>query len=358
MAWFKRKSRSTASASPSAGATAVAERPAPDPAADLDSDGLRAEIARLDEEQRAAPARDRERRLLHLRHLLGARQLDEAPSTPVHPEPDASRLPEAEGLPEVRREDLTPELLRAAVLRDGCLLVRELVPRAEAERFAEQIDRSFAERERQLGGAEPEPGYYEPFLPQERFGVVPNELRGWVREGGGVLAADAPRLAVEMLDLFREAGLGRLIGDYLGEPPMISLEKTTLRKADPKVGGAWHQDGHFMGPVRAANVWLSLSRCGDLAPGLDVVPRRLDELVTAGGEGSLVSYQVFDEDARRAAHPKQVLRPIFEPGDALIFDELFLHQTASEPDMPNPRFAVESWFFGGSAFPDYSPIAV
>jgi hypothetical protein len=53
------------------------------------------------------------------------------------------------------------------------------------------------------------------------------------------------------------------------------------------------------------------------------------------------------------------VRPIFEPGDALFFDEMFLHQTGSDPSMPNPRFAIESWFFGGTAFPgDYAPLAV
>ena len=53
------------------------------------------------------------------------------------------------------------------------------------------------------------------------------------------------------------------------------------------------------------------------------------------------------------------MRPIFEPGDALFFDELFLHQTGSDPSMPKPRFAIESWFFGGSAFPaEYGPLAV
>ena len=34
-----------------------------------------------------------------------------------------------------------------------------------------------------------------------------------------------------------------------------------------------------MGDARALNLWLSLSRCGDEAPGLDLVPRRLDEIV-------------------------------------------------------------------------------
>ena len=50
------------------------------------------------------------------------------------------------------------------------------------------------------------------------------------------------------------------------------------------MGGAWHQDGAFMGDVRALNLWLSLSRCGDESPGLDIVPRRLDDLVATTTE--------------------------------------------------------------------------
>ena len=34
-----------------------------------------------------------------------------------------------------------------------------------------------------------------------------------------------------------------------------------------------------------------------------------------------------------------IVRPIFDPGDALLFDHLFLHQTGSDPSMPNPRYA-------------------
>ena len=73
-----------------------------------------------------------------------------------------------------------------------------------------------------------------------------------------------------------QAGLPELVEGYLGEPPLIAGDKTTLRKAEPTVGGAWHQDGKFMGEVKALNLWLSLSHCGDEAPGLDLVPRRLD----------------------------------------------------------------------------------
>ena len=43
-----------------------------------------------------------------------------------------------------------------------------------------------------------------------------------------------------------------------------------------------------MGDVRALNLWLSLSRCGDESPGLDMVPRRLDYLVTQQTEEAVL----------------------------------------------------------------------
>jgi hypothetical protein len=114
-----------------------------------------------------------------------------------------------------------------------------------------------------------------------------------------------------------------------------------------------------MGEVRALNLWLSLSRCGDVAPGLDIVPRRLDDLVLTQTDEATLPIQVSQQKAEEAAGDTPIVRPIFEPGDALFFDEMFLHQTASDPSMPNPRFAIESWFFGCSAFPaDYAPVAV
>jgi hypothetical protein len=114
-----------------------------------------------------------------------------------------------------------------------------------------------------------------------------------------------------------------------------------------------------MGDVRSLNLWLSLSRCGDVAPGLDIVPRRLDRYVATATEEAVLDYTISQRNAEEAAGDRKIMRPIFEPGDALFFDELFLHQTGSSPDMPNPRYAIENWFFGGSSFPgEYAPIAV
>ena len=318
---------------------------------------LLAEIGRLTEANRLDRDPATERRLLTLRHLAGIRLLDGAPPAPEHPAPAFDRLPAADGLPDITRAHLTPELLRAGILRDGCLLVRGLVPRAAALAFAQAIDRSFEERERAEADAADTAGWYEEFSPHPRFGAV-NE-RPWIKEGGGVLAIDSPVLSFDMLELFESAGVPSLVAGYLGEPALISVQKTTLRKAEPTVAGAWHQDGAFMGKVRSLNLWLALSRCGDVAPGLDLVPRRLDGLAPAGTDEAMLPYQVSQSKAEAAAGDTPIIRPIFEPGDALFFDELFLHQTGSDPSMPNPRFAIENWFFGGSAFPgEFAPVAV
>lgn len=346
------------------GATAVVDRPKVDrPDAVNDeftgsTEELLAEIDRLNEANRAERDRNTERRLLHLRHLAGIRFLVDKPDRPELPTPAYDRLPETDGLPEFTPDDLDPELMRAAILRDGCILVRGLVDRDEALHFADQIDCSFAVRESILEGDGGEPGYYEEFAAQSPFEIDPL-ARTWTRTGGGVLAPDAPLLNWEMIEMFKRAGLPDIVGGYLGERPLISLQKTTLRKAEPHVAGAWHQDGAFMGDVRALNLWLSLSRCGDESPGLDIVPRRLNELQTTTTDEALLSYQVSQAKAEEAAGDKPVIRPIFEPGDALFFDELFLHQTGSDPEMPKPRYAIESWFFGASAFPEeYGPEVV
>lgn len=343
---------------------AVVERPVVERPSEItddfpgSTDELFAEIDRLSEANRADRDRETERRLVHLRHVAGVRVLIQNGARPEHPQPDYDSLPSAQILPEIAAADVTPELLRAGILRDGCLLVRGIVDRDAALQFAGQIERAYAERERLAAGEDPEEGYYEEFRAIPPFEIAEG-ARMWVKEGGGLLAPDSPLLTFEMLEMFRTAGLPELVGAYLGERPLISLQKTTLRKAEPQVPGAWHQDGAFMGEVRALNLWLSLSRCGDESPGLDLVPRRLEHIVATATDEAVLDYQVSQAKAEEAAGDKPITRPIFEPGDALFFDELFLHQTGSDPSMPKPRFAIESWFFGGSAFPgEYGPLAV
>ncbi len=343
MAFFRRKRNDDA-------ATAVAEPPA-------DPKPLLAELDALVAENRDSRDADREERIRALRHEAAIALVAKPNEGLSYPEPDTAKLPERTGsdLPEFTPDDLTPELLRAAILRDGAMLVRGVVPRDHALALAERIDETFVERDAYSDGTGQAGDLYREFQPNDPYTV---EERPWIKEGGGVLAADAPALMYDMLDTFERANVLDAIGGYLGERPLISVNKCTLRKATPDVAGAWHQDGAFMGDVRAMNVWLSLSRCGDEAPGMDLVPRRLDDLVEAGGEGTFLDYQVSDKTAAESAGDYDIIRPIFEPGDALLFDDLFLHQTGSDPSMPNARYAIESWFFGTTGFThNYVPLA-
>lgn len=332
----------------------VAEPPEPE-LPDLGQ--LRSEIDELSEANRTEPDTDRERAILRARHLAGIRLIDEAPAAPRFPDAAGVAVPQGDPLPEFRPQELTPELIRAAILRDGCVLVRGLIPRQLALGLADGIDTAYARREANQTGENPKDAFYEEFVPDDRFGGP--IWRSWIKEGGGLLGADSPTLMFRFIEALGERGIDRLVNGYLGEPAIISVHKTTMRKAQPSVGGAWHQDGFFMGPVRALNLWLPLSRCGDEAPGLDIVPTRLDDYVATGTEGAELTWTISEQEVQDAAGEAGVSRPIFEPGDALFFDELFLHKTGSDPAMQKPRFAIENWFFGGSGFPEeYAPIAV
>ena len=324
----------------------------------IDVAAVRAEIESLTRENRDQPDPSREREILELRQRAGTGLVEEAGGRRILIDPDYDALKSSAPVPEVTGAEVTAGLIRAAILRHGAVLVRGLVDPSDAERLAQGIDRAFMDRDTADNGGAPADGYYE-----ELEAIPPNgpiTHRGAVKDGGGVLAADSPRVAYEMFETFERTGLREIVGAYLDEDPAISADKTTLRKADPSVPGAWHQDGKFLGDVNSVNLWLSLSHCGDTAPGMDLVPRRLDEIVDAGvGDKGFSRIVVTHEKAVELAGEAGIIRPIFEPGDAMFFDHLYLHQTASEPEMPNPRFAIESWFFGPSAFPgDYISLAV
>ncbi|MDX6582905.1 MAG: hypothetical protein QOI10_2089 [Solirubrobacterales bacterium] len=328
------------------GSTAVAEP---------GTEALFAEIEELSERNRALRDAGLERRIRALRHEAGAILAGSDAGDPDFPAPAYDQLTGDSGIPEVTADELTPELLRAGILGRGAVLVRGVMDRERATGFAAEIETALQARTSLAGGGGAVEGYYEEFDPGPPVDLA--MAREWIGDGG-MWAADSPKLMFEMFEAFERCGLRDVIHGYLNEIPAISIEKCTLRRVMPDSDSAWHQDGAFLGRVRALNVWLSLSRCGDEAPGLDVVPKRLEEIVPTGTEGAIFNWSVSPQLIDGVTSGAGVVRPIFEPGDALLFDEMNLHSTAADPSMPNPRYAIESWFFGLSGFPaEYVPIA-
>jgi hypothetical protein len=334
------------------GGTAVAERAA-DTGAGLHE--LSEQIGELSAQNREERDPERERQIRRLRHLAGIRMIEGDRPHPEHVEPAPRGVSNGTALPEVAPGELTAAILRGAILERGCLLVPRLVADEEAAQLADEIEKTFQARETVRAGGTPPDGYYEEIEPEPPFDF---QARSWVGDSGGVAAVDSPRMMFDMLETFERAGLREVISEYLGEDPVISFQKCTLRKAEPTSGGEWHQDGAFLSNPRALNVWLALSHCGDDAPGMDVVPRRLDHIAPTGTDGALFNWSVSHGVAEKLAGEAGIVRPIFERGDVLFFDDLFLHKTAADPKMPNARYAIESWFFGPSGYPpDYAPLS-
>jgi hypothetical protein len=165
-----------------------------------------------------------------------------------------------------------------------------------------------------------------------------------------------------VLQVFDELGLPDLLTEYFGERPMFTLEKATFRRVTPTVTPDWHQDGAFMGPgLRSLNLWITLTACGGDAdvPALDILPRRLDDFVETGTGGALLDDFVGREVIAQLAEDCAVMRPRFDAGDALIFDDHFLHCTGVGPGTVGERLGIEFWFFAPSAMPaGYQPMVL
>jgi Phytanoyl-CoA dioxygenase (PhyH) len=306
------------------------------------------QIVELTEVNRRSPDPALERSLLRLRHDAFA-DLPKGNPGPI-PDPDPEAIGWVDGLPSVAPGGLTPEALRAGIDVGGCLLVRGLVDEARIGGLVAGIDRAFAARD--AGEANARDGWFEP-LAVGGGAYNLERQRQWVSSAGGVWTADSPRMTIDLIDLFESIGLLDVIGAYLGERPVASVNKWTLRRVSPGGDADWHQDGAFLGEdIRAMNVWVALTDCGRDAPGMDVVPRRLDGIVETGTDGARFDWSVSPQAVEELLDGERPLRPEFQAGDILLFDGLFLHQTANEAEMTKDRYAVETWCFGPSSFPD------
>src|SRR5207342_44206 len=124
-------------------------KPEIDPTEGRSTEELIEELESLKRRNQEHPDADTEVKLVELRHAVGIRRLDEAQAGAAYPEPTFDRLPDRNGdLAGIGPDELSPEVLRAGILRDGCLLIRGALDRDTALSLAEGIDRAFQAREK------------------------------------------------------------------------------------------------------------------------------------------------------------------------------------------------------------------
>ena len=273
------------------------------------------------------------------------------PPTLPDPQPDWSN-----GLPEIARERLSGDVIGGSILHHGSLLVRGLFDEHAVKRLAHGVERAFDDASAiLLDGQEQKAGSYFAPYPLDPDCEMTEGGRLFVMQGGGVWTADSPPTLNVVIEELRRAGVVDAIQDYLGEAAYLSVGKSTLRRVPPTSHSGWHQDGAFLGPkIRTVNCWIALSDCGEDAPGLDIYPRRLNEvLAETGTRDAVFDWSAGDivVDELATANGVEIVSPRFKAGDVMFFDQLCLHRTGVRPGMTKDRLAIETWLFAGSTFP-------
>ena len=259
-------------------------------------------------------------------------------------------------IPEVDANDFSVDHLRSSVTSHGALIVRNLFSKTSTDSLIQAADKvvgSCADP----NAIPPASFYYNP--PENLRTIMPNRdrelgnTRNFHRESGSAMCVEAPSVAELLLKMYEAYGLKELVGEYLGEPPCLTVKKWVLRRSKlPVAEAGWHQDGAFMGTnINSINMWIPLNECGGEtgAPGMDVVPLRLTDI--ASSEGAQFEWSVSDKQVTDGINQGQPLVPVFNAGDAFFFDHFYLHRTQYRTDFSKLRYAVETWFFGESSFP-------
>jgi hypothetical protein len=311
----------------------------------------------LDQLARDEREPDLEVRMVHLRHQAYRDTHVEPMLDQAWPPTAPDLFPGIRSAPEVPAAELRREHLVSAIQHHGCLIVRGLLDEEICAGLRTSIDLAFDGIDRSRQGvtvAETSPW----FVPMDLDPGYELDPRAGVflLQAGGVYGASAPRGFLEYLDAVRDAGIVDLVEQYLGETAVLSLNKCVLRRIGGGARPSWHQDGSYLGQgIRALDLWVSLSHCGGDTDtmGLEILPRPMDGLAEMGTYDAIdpraVSQHVVEQLSAEADIPIQ--RPLFEPGDAMLFNEVFVHRSDVRP-VPRIRYAVESWFFGPSTYPD------
>ena len=303
----------------------------------------------LTEENRAERRADLQSRLVELRHDAWQEVDRTGPSDWDRPVVD--HFPGETGIPELPAAELTGELIRSAMLHHGGLVARGLVPPETCELLKDGIDRAWEAIAHFRETKEFDAEWFQP-MDLTRYGLS-MKSRAWILGAGTSYVPDSPRLLFELFEALDASGIRGVMADYFGEEPAMSWVKLAQRKLPPDAKGGWHQDGAVYGMnARTLNLWLPVTRCGDVAPGLEMWPRRLEHMVGTMSDEGTEAFAATSDAVSQLTDEVPAVSPVFEPGDGALFDQFLLHQTAARDDYTQQRYGFECWFFAPSTYPE------
>lgn len=295
----------------------------------IDAAGIRA----LTEENSRDRSSEVEAELVRLRLQVGKALCELAGPVKTERPKSEDMFAGCTGLPEVAASDLNGSTLAAGIVHHGGLLVRGLYRPAQLERLQEVA------------------------ASQEE-----------VNRGNNGPLSCTPYTLFDLLEIYRECGLLAAVTDYLDGEPLLFADRAKLRhyrvENDAYAAIPWHQDVNFFGPRSyGVNCWAAVTACGTGNPGLAIIPtnveRRIgwkeEDGIAPLGYAQALPKGTFDDLI--AEYPPAY--PALEPGDALLFDEMTVHRTASKAWEMAEQIVTVSWFFRASGFPEWgNPLAL
>ena len=144
-----------------------------------------------------------------------------------------------------------------------------------------------------------------------------------------------------------------------GEPIAVLPGNSLLRRQIPAIQEPipFHQDAYFLGlgVGTVVNFWIPLIDCGIDAPGLELVPKRLEHVFKISGpepeENPYDSVAIPEAVIQSHLGTTDTLCPVLKLGDAIAFLSTTLHRTFVTPGMTRPRISIEMRFCSRALLP-------
>lgn len=265
-------------------------------------------------------------------------------------------------IPEIRAEDLEIGLLASAMRHHGALIIRGLLEKSQAGSIRTMMDKAMEVAEKVAGDKKSDSQsamndnaawfYDGPALIAKRGQMH----KSFLASTGSLELLRSPKVSAHVLEIFESLGLRSLFASYFGDESCVSLKKSVMRRVEPLLSPPdWHQDGAFMsGSIKSLNLWVALTKCGEqqLAPGIDLIPKRLFDVLDPGTDGANFTWSLSNQTVRSTFEDVGPITPVFNEGDAIIFDHLNLHATSFGAHYTDTRYALETWFFANQHAPE------
>lgn len=260
-------------------------------------------------------------------------------------------VPEAER-PVFDADKITPEQFAHAINTYSVVHIRNVVPADQVKLARQVVIETYREyqaiHDRLAAGEDvrQDMQYLFADLMQSEADLRMSDL---FRSYGSIVLVNTNHAAAIVCEILENMVLMPHLTAYFGVRPMLALNASSVRMADITSDKPclFHQDGTFLGgpSARTINTWIALDDCGTDAPGIEVIPRRVSDLLPAGKnvdmDWEILDNEVYDRFGGRSSG----WIPQFQAGDVLAFDHMNIHRTHMTRSMTRNRHALECWMY-------------